>query len=347
MSLALTSSCKSTQKELLVQPSINTELHITKENITNGESQNRTNLRNKVRSLFMNEKFDELDKLSIEFRVKEERTSSGLWKLTQFYFAFDEVIFIKKRNKFYRTEIEKKVKRWLAQQPDSATAQIVKGLWIIDEAWAHRGGGWASTVEKEAWKDFFSTLKQAKQHMLDIKSYSNQDPHWYVVIATILNGLEVDVEEFSTITGEGLKLYPSYYQLHFAITNYLSPKWHGNSAYVEAFANETVNSTFQKEGFGMYSRIYWYASQTQYDERLFVESDINWGVMKAGMFDVLNQYPDEWNLQTFAFFSCLAGDRDTTSKLMGLMSDKLIIDAWKKAEYYNKCSAFAFPDNTI
>lgn len=345
--LSLTTACKSTKTELLVQPSTNTELKITKENITNGEFQTRTDIRNKVKSLFINEKFEELDEFAIELREQETRTSSGVWKLTQFYFAFDDSIFIKRNNRFYRAEIENKIYRWLAKQPNSAAAQIVKGLWISDKAWGYRGGGWASTVEKEDWKDFFATLEQAKQYMFEVKDNAHQDPHWYVVMANILKSLEVDMEEFNTVTGEGLKLFPSYYQLHFAITNYLSPKWHGNSAYVEAFANEAVNNSFKEEGFGMYSRIYWYSSQTQYDERLFMQSDINWDVMKAGMFDVLNRYPDEWNLQTFAFFSCLAGDRDTTAKLMNLMGSKPMIKAWKEAEYFNKCRAFAFPDNTI
>lgn len=49
--------------------------------------------------------------------------------------------------------------------------------------------------------------------------------------------------------------------------------------------------------------------------------------MKRGIADVLKRYPDQWNINNFAHFACLAGDRDETAKLTARVTDS-IPEAW-------------------
>ncbi|MFP4610697.1 MAG: cytoplasmic protein, partial [Thiohalophilus sp.] len=173
------------------------------------------------------------------------------------------------------------------------------------------------------------------------------DPHWYEVYAHIKNGLSEDSDGFKKFINEGLEKTPNYYQLYFAAVDYLAPKWHGSKEEIEKFANKAVERTKENEGMALYARIYWYASQTQYDERLFSESDVVWDKMREGIFDVLEDYPDSWNIQNFAFFSCLARDQSTTRILLEKMKRPMIKRAWKKRDYYEYCKnyAYAIPDS--
>ena len=179
--------------------------------------------------------------------------------------------------------------------------------------------------------------------MLTSKLIAGNDPHWYVVTAHIINGLSDDIDSFKKFINEGLDKSPNYYQLYFSAINYLAPKWHGDKLQIEIFANQAVKRTKSVEGMGMYARIYWYASQTQYDDRLFLDSDVVWGKMREGIYDVIKKYPASWNIQNFAYFSCLAKDKETTRMLLDKMSKPMIKRVWKKREYYNYCRSFAYP----
>ncbi len=161
-------------------------------------------------------------------------------------------------------------------------------------------------------------------------------------MVSIKKGLNEDSDKFKSFVKEGLDRYPYYYQLYFAALDYLAPKWHGNKNEIEKFANNAVERTKGIEGNGMYARIYWYASQTQYSEKLFSESNVVWAKMKDGIIDVIKKYPDSWNIQNFAFFACLAKDKPTTHMLMEKITSPTIMRAWKKQEYYNYCKVFAY-----
>ena len=91
----------------------------------------------------------------------------------------------------------------------------------------------------------------------------------------------------------------------------------------------------------MYARIYWAASQYQYGPRLFQDSLVDWERMKKGVDDVLAQYPDEWNLQNFAKFACLANDRDKTIELLDKVRTAPDIRAWETQTAIDACYRWA------
>lgn len=310
-----------------------------------GELEMRNEIENNVKKLFINDDFEELDTIADQYRNPHERTDSGLWKLTIFYSGFDAITTSNLKDEDYWDMLKGKVDKWIKLYPDSPTANIAKGIILTGYAWKIRGRSWARDVPEDAWKPFKENLIIAKEHMLKTKKIAARDPHWYVVAAYILNGLSEDKESFMKLVNEGLEKTPNYYQLYFAAIAYLVPKWHGNKAEIEKFANQSVDRTKSSEGMGMYARIYWYASQTQYDERLFLDSDVLWKKMKQGIYDVLSAYPDSWNVQNFAFFSCLANDRKMTRMLIDKISGPVNMRAWQKPENYEYCRSIAYPDN--
>jgi hypothetical protein len=161
-------------------------------------------------------------------------------------------------------------------------------------------------------------------------------------MASIATGLGMNKSEFQKLIDEGLKREPLYYQLYFTAINYFTPKWHGSAKEIEEFANSAVGRTKEQEGLGMYTRIYWAASQDQYGQRLFIDSNVVWEKMKKGMDDVLKRYPDQWNINNFALFACLAKDREKARELFNLIKEPPIVKVWKSEPNYLRCKSWAY-----
>ena len=155
-------------------------------------------------------------------------------------------------------------------------------------------------------------------------------------------GLDMNRTEFERIIDEGLKKEPLYYQLYFTALEYFAPKWYGSERDIEEFANSAVARTKEQEGLGMYARIYWAASQTQYGEKLFTGSNVVWEKMKRGIDDVLKRYPDQWNINNFALFACLANDRQKAGELFKLIKEPPILDVWKSESNYSRYKLWAY-----
>jgi hypothetical protein len=123
---------------------------------------------------------------------------------------------------------------------------------------------------------------------------------------------------------------------------YYTPRWHGSAEEIEAFARNAVERTKEKEGAGMYARIYWAASQSLFQGRLFENSNVRWEIMRKGIDDVLQKYPDQWNINNFALFSCLAKDKEMTQKLISMIKGSPIKSGWLgNTKYYDYCNSWS------
>ena len=158
--------------------------------------------------------------------------------------------------------------------------------------------------------------EQAREYLLATKEISSQDPHWYSLMLTIEKNLGIEERFFRKTLQEGMERYPHYYETYFSAVIYFLPRWHGSKRHVEEFANTAAEHTRDIEGTGLYSRIYWYAGSYTGRGTLFKDYDVNWEKMKQGFHDIIKKYPSQWNINNFAFFACMAQDRDTTKELL-------------------------------
>ena len=275
----------------------------------------------------------ELDSLADKYRKTAARTPSGIWKLTEFYNGFDVKIPVDYK-KYWDLYIEN-IEDWANEYPDSPTPRIALASILINRAWAYRTGLPAKEVDAKAWKTFNYYISQAKLILEGNKPVASKDPHWYALMTTVATAESWDLAKFLRLIDEGTSKYPYYYQIYFRGINYLLPRWHGGFDQMEAFANAAVKKTKSKEKMAMYARIYWAASGV-YGKRLFLESKVNWNNMRQGMIDVLNQYPDSWNINNFAYFSCFAKDKETAKKLTGMIKQPLM-GVWEAQEVFDAC----------
>jgi len=307
-----------------------------------GELEERKVITKQVIALLNNENYKELEKLSQEYRVKKSRTSSGIWNLTLFYSGIEDAANFHTKGENFWSSLKSKTEKWIKEYPKSPTPYISHGIVMREYAWKFRGGRWAYEVPNEAWRPFREHLNNTRNFLEKYKAIANTDPHWYVVRGYVATELSVDRTEFEKILDEGLRKEPLYYQLYFVAVRYFAPKWHGNKRDIEEFANSSVERTKEQEGLGMYTRIYWSASQTQYDEKLFTDSDVVWEKMKRGIDDVLRRYPDQWNINNFALFACLAQDKRKARELFGQIKGPPIIEVWESDSAYLRYRAWAY-----
>jgi len=203
----------------------------------------------------------------------------------------------------------------------------------------YRGDGWGNTVRKEDWKLFRDTIEEARIYLQEHESLKYSDPQWFEQMLTIAKAQGWETEVFYKLLDEALATHPQFYEIYFRAINYLQPRWHGSIEEIEHFANYSVEKSKETEGKGMYARIYWYASQAEYGHDLFAKSKVRWDQMRLGIEDVISTYPDQWNVNNFAVFSCLANDADMTRKLIGMMEGRPIVSVWKGGRFYEHCQS--------
>ena len=225
--------------------------------------------------------------------------------------------------------------------PNSATAHLAYARMLLSHGWSFRGSGYANTVEPQNWKPFHDYVQQARVYLEKYKGVASSDPKWYELMAIIAYAQGWPEPDFSRLISEGLQREPLFYQTYFAAIDYYAPKWGGSSEAIERFAREALEKTRSAEGFAMYARIYWYASQTQFYDGLFSESLVDWTTMKKGIDDVLKKYPDSWNTNNFAKFACLSKDKAKTADLIARIEGPPLVAVWKTPSFFQQCKVWA------
>ncbi|MFV2059965.1 MAG: hypothetical protein ACC653_04725 [Gammaproteobacteria bacterium] len=303
-----------------------------------GEMLDRENIKLLAHTYYENKQFDLIEKMAEKFRTNKERTSSGLWKLTIFYISFNDNITPRKQKvENYWENKHKIIDSWIKQYPKSPTAHILKAGLYSGQAWFYRGNSYASKVDPRAWKPYKEYINKAIDYLNKYKDIASIDPQWYDTMAGMYSNIGISDKRYFELINEGLDREPEFYELYFTVIYYLAPKWHGDKKRIEDFARFAVKRTHKTDGMQMYARIYWAVSQNVFKNDLFNKSLVNWEDMRTGIYEVLNKYPDQWNINNFANFACQAGDKKTTKDLMSMIVGEPILTAWSDYDNYNTC----------
>ena len=308
------------------------------------EMEERAAIRNAARDAFLREDFSRLEDASRNYLSTKSRTPSGIWNLTVFHAGINEAIVARAKSQTPEAifqDLGGTTTKWAKLHPTSPNAHIAHSVVLITVAWAYRGDGYASTVKPEAWEPYRKYIAMARVNLEKHKSAAAVDPRWYQVMLGVATAESWNRDEFDRLLDEALDREPLFYETYFSALAYLLPKWHGGTRDMEEFARKAVEKTLKQEGQAMYARIYWYASQTEYGNRLFRDSRVAWPHMKSGFEDVITRYPDAWNLNNYAYFACLAGDKLKTRELFERIKPAIVWEAWRPRSVLGSCGDWA------
>lgn len=296
-----------------------------------------------------------LETIATAYRGDDARSASGLANLALFYLRMHDTV----RQDLYLDDdvlaslpspagkwdiLEQMFDAWALQYPGSTTPEIGRLIGRYERAKALGSHGWHNANPGMTDRSAPELLRDLREALDLQKSWLSPDPHWYWLRIQTGILLDEDPATLLAVITDALQTHPNYYQNAFIAFEYLVPAHDTGFRHVEAWAAQAVDLTGGIEGDALYARIYWYALQSTGDFEVFTDSGIDWTRFKHGMKQVLDRYPDNWNINNFAFFACLRGDQDETRRLMERMNGLPIRRAWRMQENFHMCREFAHLD---
>jgi hypothetical protein len=229
---------------------------------------------------------------------------------------------------------------WRKTNPSSVTAEIAYASFYVEKAWAIRGGGYANSVEEEAWAPFKDNIETGRKMLEKASSAARADPGWYATMLTVGLSQGWEVDRFDALYREAQRRHPRYLPIYFAAAAYHSSRWYGSEKELRAFVEQAVTSTSSVLGESLYARLNW----ALWTRDMFVNGQADWSRMQAGFERMVADNPDDsWNLNNYAKFACLARDRKTLSSILTRIGLQKDTSAWEGVapDFYEVCSAFA------
>jgi hypothetical protein len=304
----------------------------------------RRAVKSEVKGLFASLDLEGLEALAAKYRATRERTPSGIWKLTLFYSALHEVVAdVNPADEEAWQALNENLRVWRGEQPESPTPIIASAIAFKRLAWNSRPSGLLQEASASSEDRFVVALNGALGFLESYREIASKDPHFYVVWAGLAAALGTDEARFLSRMEEGIAREPGYYQLYFAALDAFADESRPErlAKPIEAFANLAVERTRSKEGLGLYARLYWYASNAFWKERIFEVSKADWPRLRQGMEDVMARYPDDWNTSHFARLACLKGDLELTASLLARLPAKPLEKVWHSRQEFAHCAALA------
>ena len=93
----------------------------------------------------------------------------------------------------------------------------------------------------------------------------------------------------------------------------------------------------------MYARLYASLSYTDLKQSLFSAARVSWPQMKAGFEDRLSRFPHTDHRNMYAYFACMAKDRQALQEQLALMGDAFESVFWgdSPARTFDECKTLA------
>lgn len=286
----------------------------------------------------LDRRFAHINAMADRLMASKARLPDGRWKLTFVISGLTEEL-PSRDSKAWESRLHL-VDKWVAETPNNATPYLAKAAFLIAYAWDARGSGYANTVKDTDWPIFQQRIAQAREVLEKSAAVSKQSPLWYENMQTIAIAQAWSEEDFLRLFREGTSKEPTYYFLYFSAADYLLPRWHGSAARLAEFVDEAVKVTEQQEGKTLYARIYWSLLWALQD-RTFSPGYADWPRMRQGFEDIVRVYPDNWNLNAFAYYACMAKDWKT-AKMVGSKLSSPELELWKDHQTFKNCTHHAY-----
>jgi hypothetical protein len=230
--------------------------------------------------------------------------------------------------------------RWAAAQPQSSLAAVAQSTFFIAHGFSYRGHGAAVSVPEDGMKVFRAYVGKARQALETRAAAGAKDPGWYVEMLGIARYEQWEPSRFTQLLRQAVAVDPLNHETYFSAALTAMPQWGGSLEAVDGIAEFAARQTRTQEGNALYARVYWAVSNL-FGPRLFSDSKADWTRVRAGFDDMVQRYPDPWNLNAYAYFACLAQDKATTQRMLARVGDQPEPAIWRSAQIYEGCRRWA------
>ena len=116
------------------------------------------------------------------------------------------------------------LRQWQQAYPESSTAAIAQASFAYEFAGQARGGGYADSVAKDAWRVYGKRLETGVKALKRVK---DSDSVYYHTAIRYLNATGDSKEQVLKLALECQSRHPKMLRIHSGVANYLLPRWHG------------------------------------------------------------------------------------------------------------------------
>jgi len=290
----------------------------------------------KMRGLYNNRRFAELEQAAVEIRRTKPVFDNGSWKIVQFYDSFG----CRAEEPESMWQLHDRIHQdWIAQFPTSITARVAYADFFTDYAWHARGSGFADKVTKEGWRLFGERLASASKKLAEARWLTDKDPFWWEVALGVALGQHWPKNEYDQLLEQAKAFEPKFWAYDIARARSLLPRWYGEPGDWEAYAEQAAG---RPDGLGaeIYARIV--MDLHGYYDNVFRETKASWLKVRQGLSEMRQKYPRSFDLlnQT-ALLSTLGGDRELAKETFGKLGDSYLPSVWGKPERFVRSRKWA------
>jgi Domain of unknown function (DUF4034) len=263
----------------------------------------------KVRTLLDERKFEALDAMELRSRDLSVTLSDGQSLRAAYFFGLSCPCSGATREEKFEdaTKLRDGFAQWRNANPQSRTAKLGEVFYLVRHAWAFRGEGFAGGVPKADWDAFQEKVEEARSVLDALPAEMKDEPEWYAQRLQVARLLSSDSAAYESLLEEATNRHPRYMPLYFEGAVHYSPLWGGSIPQLKSYIESTATRTKPWLGDVMYARLNW----AHFSAYMFEDGQADWSRMKPAFDAMVRDYPDDWNLNNFAFFSCRAADAPT------------------------------------
>jgi len=290
--------------------------------------------RTKIRNLFNDEKFEQLEEVAGTARSQKERFRGGVWKLQIFYKTIQGPGSLTSTDAAWDAHVDR-LRRWIAAKPNSITPRVALAQSYLRLAWKARGNGYADTVTSDDWKRFKQRVQQAQDILQQVESLGvAKDPQWYRDLQTVALAQGWDRARAEDLVQKASNFEPGYFYFYNAHANYLLPKWYGKVGESETFAQTISDQIGGREGDFVYFMLVLDLNCCKPKAQM---QNISWDRVKQGFAALEELYGStNYELNGLAYMAVRQGDREFAQQLFTRIGDDWDEDVWHTKEIFTR-----------
>ena len=306
------------------------------------EVQVRESIKARGQSLLLAGDLQGFETLADQYRMTQERTPAGVWKLWVLYKSINTLGPGGPTDPQW-TLLEPQLQNWLDHNPSSTTATIVTAKTYYEHAWAYRGNGYSRQVGSGR-RQSYETFIERAQAVLDAHSdVASVDPEWDTLRIAIAREQGADSSTILDMANRALARQAYYYPIHFATVNALLPQWGGSEELIQEYVQTAVRHSSAKEGTQAYAQIYFNVA----DKANAPLDELNltgakWPEMKQSLDELVRAYPDPFNIEMAREMDCFASDKSAYLALGHRVESLPPISWWDAPARRQACDDWAF-----